>query len=107
VDRPVHAAAAPHGPVGGVDDRVDLLHGDVARDDRDVHVPTLPLLRADQRGQVPALQQPCPCGSGAAYDAGVVEFAAHYLGPNGAGTLHERSTFERRDGRCVYGAGDN
>ena len=122
---------------------------------------------------MPALQQPCPCGSGAAYDAccgrlhrgaaeaetaeelmrsryaayavghldhvfrtwhprtrpddlvrpalewtgleildvvaggpdedeGIVEFAAHYLGADGAGTLHERSRFERRGGRWVY-----
>ena len=37
--------------------------------------------------------------------SGIVEFAAHYLGPGGAGTLHERSTFERRGGGWVYAAG--
>jgi SEC-C motif-containing protein len=35
-------------------------------------------------------------------DEGIVEFAAHYLGVDGAGTLHERSRFERRGGRWVY-----
>ena len=39
-------------------------------------------------------------------DQGIVEFAAHYLGPGGAGTLHERSTFERRGGRWVYVAAE-
>ena len=39
-------------------------------------------------------------------DQGIVEFEAHYLGPDGAGTLHERSTFERRGGRWVYVAAE-
>ena len=39
-------------------------------------------------------------------ERGVVEFAAHYLGPDGAGTVHERSSFERRGGRWVYVAAE-
>jgi SEC-C motif-containing protein len=31
-----------------------------------------------------------------------VEFVAHYDSPAGPGSLHERSTFERRGGRWVY-----
>lgn len=34
-----------------------------------------------------------------------VEFVAHYDSPAGAGTLHERSVFERRGGRWVYVTG--
>lgn len=37
---------------------------------------------------------------------GVVEFRASYRGPDGAGLLHERSRFERVDGRWVYRDGD-
>src|SRR5690606_28179601 len=35
VDRAVDAAASAHAAVGGVHDRIDLLGGDVTRDDRD------------------------------------------------------------------------
>jgi SEC-C motif-containing protein len=33
---------------------------------------------------------------------GIVEFRASYRGPHGAGLVHERSVFERVDGRWVY-----
>jgi SEC-C motif-containing protein len=33
---------------------------------------------------------------------GTVEFRASYRGPGGVGLLHERSLFERVDGRWVY-----
>jgi len=35
-------------------------------------------------------------------DAGIVEFRAIYRGPEGAGMIHERSTFLRVDGRWLY-----
>ena len=44
VDRPVDATAAAHRPVGGVDHRVDLLLGDVAPGDRDLHASSLQIL---------------------------------------------------------------
>jgi SEC-C motif-containing protein len=37
---------------------------------------------------------------------GVVEFRASYRDGDGAGLLHERSRFERVDGRWVYRDGD-
>ena len=43
---------------------------------------------------------------GADDDHGVVEFRARYRTPAGDGVLHERSTFERRDGRWVYVGAD-
>jgi SEC-C motif domain protein len=39
-------------------------------------------------------------------DEGVVEFRASYRGPDGAGLMHERSRFERVEGRWVYLDGD-
>jgi SEC-C motif-containing protein len=36
---------------------------------------------------------------------GVVEFRAHYRATDGWGTLHERSTFTRLDGRWMYVSG--
>jgi SEC-C motif-containing protein len=42
---------------------------------------------------------------GALAKTGIVEFVAHYEDPAGGGTLHERSTFRRHDGRWVYVAG--
>ena len=33
---------------------------------------------------------------------GIVEFRAHYRGPSGRGSLHERSRFVRDDGRWFY-----
>ena len=45
---------------------------------------------------------------GRALDAtGIVEFVAHFDGPDGSGTQHERSRFERVDGRWVYVDGDH
>jgi hypothetical protein len=38
MDRSVDAATAPHRAVGGVDDRIDLLLGDVSLHDGEVHV---------------------------------------------------------------------
>ena len=35
-------------------------------------------------------------------DTGEVEFRAHFQGPDGSGTMQERSRFERRGGRWVY-----
>lgn len=35
-------------------------------------------------------------------DADVVEFRAHFTGPDGNGTLHERSLFAQRAGRWYY-----
>lgn len=35
-------------------------------------------------------------------DVGSVEFEAHYVGPDGAGALKERSRFVRHDGDWVY-----
>ena len=37
---------------------------------------------------------------------GIVEFAAHYEGADGAGTQHERSRFVRHDGLWVYVDGE-
>lgn len=37
---------------------------------------------------------------------GTVAFAAHYEDASGAGTMHETSRFERRDGAWVYVDGD-
>jgi hypothetical protein len=37
MDGPVHTAAAQQGCIGGVDDRIDGLLGDVAHDNFDVH----------------------------------------------------------------------
>ena len=45
-------------------------------------------------------------GGGTDDDTGEVEFRASFEGPAGAGTLHERSRFERRAGRWVYVDGD-
>ncbi|MDP3891540.1 YchJ family protein [Nocardioides sp.] len=39
-------------------------------------------------------------------EEGVVEFRAHFTGPDGPGVLHERSRFLRRAGRWVYLDGD-
>ena len=39
---------------------------------------------------------------GPADSSGVVEFRASHRGPAGAGVLHERSRFERADGRWTY-----
>lgn len=39
-------------------------------------------------------------------EQGVVEFVARYESPAGPGQLHERSRFERVDGRWVYVDGD-
>lgn len=36
---------------------------------------------------------------------GTVEFEADHVSPTGTGTLHERSRFERFDGRWVYRSG--
>lgn len=39
-------------------------------------------------------------------DSGVVEFVAHHRGPDGRGSLHERSRFVREGGRWLYVDGD-
>ena len=39
-------------------------------------------------------------------DSGTVEFEAGFSGPDGSGTLHETSRFERRRGRWVYVDGE-
>jgi SEC-C motif-containing protein len=41
-------------------------------------------------------------GGGVHDSNGVVEFRASYRGPGGTGLLHERSRFERVDGRWFY-----
>lgn len=38
--------------------------------------------------------------------AGVVEFEARFVGPDGPSVMRERSTFERRGGRWTYVYGD-
>ncbi|WP_019203692.1 YchJ family protein [Tsukamurella sp. 1534] len=39
-------------------------------------------------------------------EAGIVEFRATYIGPDGHGVLHERSRFVREGGRWFYVDGD-
>ncbi len=41
-------------------------------------------------------------GGGPFDTTGEVEFIAYHRSPVGRGTLHERSTFEKLDGRWVY-----
>ncbi|SDJ26030.1 SEC-C motif-containing protein [Frankineae bacterium MT45] len=40
-------------------------------------------------------------------DRGVVEFKAHFRGPDGRGVLHERSLFARQQQRWFYVSGEN
>lgn len=46
-------------------------------------------------------------GSGPEAEDAWVEFRAHWTGPEGSGSMHERSRFRKRAGRWVYLDGES
>ncbi|MEO7754020.1 MAG: YchJ family metal-binding protein [Terracoccus sp.] len=70
-----------------------------------------PRTRPDDVAPSPGLTWTClrvlqAVAGGPGDDRGTVEFEAAYSGPDGTGTLHETSRFERRRGHWVYVDGE-
>ena len=80
--------------------------GDMAYLAHSWHPDTRPgRIRDDPTRRWTGLEVVATTGGGLLDRDGTVEFEADHVSPTGTGTLHERSRFERFDGRWVYRSG--